>query len=83
MAWVKDNEGKLTQCNSLMDTVNTLYSTGAISEKFYKKLKVGFKKKRIMTVGTAKNGAAMTKAIEVRFEGIQQKYLLNPRVILI
>ena len=37
-------------------------------------------------MGTAKKGAAMTdlgvsKAIEVRFEGIQQRYLLNPRVI--
>ena len=86
MAWVKDHEGKLIQCKSVIDTGNTLYSTGAISEKFHKKLQVGFKKKRIRTVGTAKKGAAMTdlgvsKAIEVRFEGIQQRYLLNPRVI--
>ena len=75
MAWVKDHEDKLIQCKSVIDTGNTLYSTGAISEKFHKKLQVGFKKKRIRTVGTAKKGAAMTdlgvsKAIEVIFEGI-------------
>jgi len=47
---------------------------------------VGFKKKRFRTVGSAKKGAAMTdlgvsKAIEVRFDGIQQRYLLNQRQI--
>ena len=78
--------GKTKLARTLIDTGNTLNSPAVISEKFHEALGAGFYHRKPKEIGTAKEGAKMTRVgrsnpIELKIDGIRERIVISPSVI--
>ena len=87
LATVQDAQGTTLNTKVLIDSGNLISAGVAISEKFHKKLGVGFYRRNIGTVGTAGIGTSMTKLgrskeFRLKVQGIKQPFTVQKASVI-